>query len=401
MENERREELKTLGLTLLLLFFGYFLLSDLFGGTLWTHQPQDSYTLQALNWLEGRLYLEGGENYTWLELAIYEGRYYCSFPPLPSVVLLPLVRLGGAQTPNYMLVALYGLGSVVCAFYIMRRLGRSPRAAAFWAVFTVWGSNMLWMTTDGGVWFQAQALNMLLCLAAVWAALGQKRGLALLLLALAVGCRPFSALFIPVFVLLFAWQDEKSCGGFWKALWRQGRYCIGVAVVALALMGYNYARFGNPLEFGHNYLPEFTEAKNGQFHLSYLWNNLKNILFLPVTLKAGRLDFTLFNGFMFYVANPLFLVLFWYQLKTLWRRESGREGWLLTAALALELLLLCVHKTFGGWQFGARYTCDLLPFALLYIGMRGPKKLPAATAALGAAAVAFNLYGAVYMHLFG
>ncbi len=399
MQTELRQERKFLGLTLLVLAFGYFLISDLVGPTLWNHQHQDSYTLQAINWLQGRLYLEGGERYTWLELAIYEGRYYCSFPPLPSVVLVPFVLLFGELTPNYLLVALYGLGSVALAFYILRRLGRSPGVAAFWGVFTVWGSNMLWMTTDGGVWFQAQALNMLLCLGAILAALGQKRGFSLFLLALAVGCRPFSAIFIPVFLLYFVWQDAGD-HGFWGALWRQWKSCIGVAAVALALMAYNYARFGSPLEFGHNYLPEFTEAENGQFHLAYLWNNLKNIFFRPVTLRYGKLDFSFFDGFMFYIANPMFLVLFYYQIQTLCRKRWRREDTLLTAALALELICLCVHKTFGGWQFGARYTCDLLPFALLYIGMRGPKKLPAETAALGAAAVAFNLYGCLCMHFF-
>lgn len=399
MTNNIRQERRVLGLTLLALAFGYFLISDSLGGTLWAHQPQDSYTLQALNWLQGRMYLEGGENYTWLELAIYEGRYYCSFPPLPSVVMLPLVLLFGANTPNYLLVALYGLGSVALAFYIMRKLGRSPAVSAFWGVFLVWGSNMLWMTTDGGVWFQAQALNMLLCLAAILAFLGQKRGLSLFFLALAVGCRPFSALYIPVFVLCFAWQDRTE-KGFVRALLGQWKSWIPVLAVAAVMMWYNWARFGSPLEFGHNYLPEFTAAENGQFHLVYLWTNLKNILFRPVKLQYGTLDFPVFDGFMFYIANPMFLVLFYYQIKALVRKQWSFEGIALTVAMVLEILCLCVHKTFGGWQFGARYTCDLLPFALLYIGRKSPKKAAPESIALGAAAVAFNLYGAMFMHFY-
>jgi len=400
MTNNFSRDRRVLTLTLLVLAFGYFLISDLTGGTLWVHQPQDSYTIQAMNWLQGRTYLEGGENYTWLELAIFEGRYYCSFPPLPSVVLLPLVLIFGGNTPNYLLVMAYGLGSVALAFHIMRRLGRSAGAAAFWGVFLVWGSNMLWMTTNGGVWFQAQALNMLLCLGAILAFLGQKRALSLFLLALAVGCRPFSAVYIVAFVLLFAWQDRGD-GGFWRALLRQWKHCIGVAVVAAALMWYNWVRFGNPLEFGHNYLPEFTAAENGQFALVYLWNNLKNIFFRPVSMEKGLLKFDLFDGFMFYIANPMFLLLFFHQIRSLVRRRAEFSGTVLTVAMGLELLLLCVHKTFGGWQFGARYTCDLLPFALLYIGWKGPRKPSPECIALGAAAVAFNLYGTMYMNLFG
>lgn len=76
-------------------------------------------------------------------------------------------------------------------------------------------------------------------------------------------------------------------------------------------MLYNYARFGNVMEFGHNYLPEFTGSEKGQFSLSYILPNLYNLLLRPVTLKAGlTLEYPLFDGFMFYIANPMFLIWF-------------------------------------------------------------------------------------------
>ena len=46
--------------------------------------PYRSYALQACAWLDGRLDL--GKDYPWLELAIYEGKYYVSFPPFPSEI---------------------------------------------------------------------------------------------------------------------------------------------------------------------------------------------------------------------------------------------------------------------------------------------------------------------------
>ena len=42
----------------------------------------NTYTRQALAWREGLLHLP--EDVPYLELAIYEGEYYVSFPPLPS-----------------------------------------------------------------------------------------------------------------------------------------------------------------------------------------------------------------------------------------------------------------------------------------------------------------------------
>ena len=185
--NTRKKDAFAFWMMLTLLALGYGLLSLLTDGDLFCHEFQDSYTEQALNWLHGRAWLLDGERYTWLELAIYDGKYWCSFPPLPSVVLLPLVLIFGQNTPNNLLVGVYGLVSAALAWKLMRKLGREPWVCSFWGAFLVWGSNMLWMTTYGGVWFQAQALCMLLCLAAILAALHDRRFWCLTLLALALG----------------------------------------------------------------------------------------------------------------------------------------------------------------------------------------------------------------------
>lgn len=385
---------------LMVMAFGYFLMHDLLGGTLLTHNGWDSYTLQTVNWLEGRMYVENGEEYPWLELAIFNERYYVSFPPLPSVILIPFVLLWGMDTPNNLLIALYGMTAAALAYFILLRRGRSPRAAAFWALFTVWGSNMLWMTTNGGVWFQAQALNMVFCLAAVLAAVCGRKAWSTTLLALAVGCRPFSAIFLPVFYLWFAWE-ERDERGLVHAMLRQWRCLLGPVLIGLCLMGYNFARFGNPLEFGHNYLPEFTRTETGQFHISYLWPNLKSMFFSSLSMEDGRLRFDIFGSFPFYIANPLFLALFVHQVRNLFRKNMTAEGVLLSVGIMLGLVCLCMHRTLGGWQFGARYTCDLLPFALLYIADKGPAKLSGWELCLGGLAVLLNAYGFMYMNLFG
>lgn len=393
---EQERDRRALRRMLLVLTLGYGLLSLLTDRMLFAHNARDSYTLQAINWLHGRLYIENGEYYTWLELAIYDGKYWCSFPPIPAVVMLPFALLFGEATPNTLLVGVYGLVSAALAFRLMRSLGRERGESVLWSVFLVWGSNMLWMTTDGGVWFQAQALCMVFSLGGCLAAVRDRKGLSLFTLALAVGCRPFTAVFLPAFVLIFAWR-ERGDGGFTRALLRQWRHCLGALAVALALMAYNYARFGDPLQFGHDWLPEFTRSEQGQFALSYLWPNLRRILFEPIRIENGSLSIPMFDGFMFYVANPMFLVLFWAQLRALVTRRVDFAGIALTIGMVLELLFLCMHKTFGGWQFGCRYTCDLLPFALLYIGQKRSAQPTAAVWALAAAAVAFNIYGVFYM----
>ena len=392
------ERSRTLLALLAVMGLGYFLLSDLMGGTLFQHQYWDSYSLQAWNWLQGRTYVADPENYTYLELAIYQGRYYVSFPPLPSVLMLPFVALYGLETPNNIIIGCYGLIAAALAYEIMLSAGRSPRASAFWALVCVWGSNMMWMTTNAGVWFQAQALNMVMCLAAVLCALKGKKALSTTFLALAVGCRPLSAIFLPVFALTFAWEERDQHGGFFKSCLAQWKCVVGPILIAACYMAYNYVRFHDPLEFGHNYLPEFMRAEHGQFHISYLWPNLKRLLFEPIRFKDGLLDIPLFQGCMFYIANPLFLIYFVRFLLLAVKKDLSLGDILLAVGMLLELLLTCMHRTLGAWQFGARYTCDMLPFAYLFLAKRGPKRPATWELLIGGLAVVFNVYGAMHMY---
>ncbi len=399
---------KNLLFIIFIMLIGYVLLHDLLGGTLFTHSDWDSYTLQALSWREGRLDL--GRNYEWLELAVYNGKYYVSFPPLPSLLILPLTFVFGAQTPNNLLMMLLSIATSFTAYFILIKKETPALASAVLSIFYVWGSNMLWMSTNGGVWFQAQGYNLLFLSLSLLCALHDKRIWAYLLIALAVGCRPFSALaFAPLFVF-FLEKDMRSGKELLQGVRAQIRAWIAPLLIGALYMAFNYARFGNVLEFGHNYLPEFTTAQYGQFSIRYLGENLYRLLLLPVTIENGRLSFPYFNGFMFYIANPLFLLMFLRMLQSALKRgrscvlsESAplcyTRSVLLLAMLAM-LLLTCLHKTLGGWQFGARYTVDMLPLALgviLSLGKWEPRRYEYAIAAFG---VMFNFYGCMAIQLF-
>ena len=382
---------------------------DLAGGTLLAHNAYDSYALQAENWLAGRMTIAGGENYPWLELAIYEGQYYQSFPPVPAVLLLPLVALGGGAqaVPSNLVCAACGLLAAAGVYGCFWRRGAAPAAAAYFAVFCAAGSNLFWLMTSGGVWFLAQVMGFCLAVWGVFWALGpcaRQQALAALCLAAAVGCRPFYALPLALWGVLLLRRARRQ--GQRRLLWAPAP----AALVAAAMMAYNYARFGSVLEFGHNYLPEFQRAADGQFSLRYLVPNLLNLL-RPVTLDAaGRLQFEHFDGFCFFVADPLFLLWAICGLRAAAGRKAARgpaapsgfpfpaRGAALAAAFAAALALTCMHKTLGGWQFGARYLVDLQIYPLLWFLARGRGRAPGAAAwGLCGAAVLFNLYGAVYM----
>src|SRR5699024_10281174 len=124
------------------------------GGTLFAYNYYDSYSLQAENWLAGRNYIANGEQYTWLELAIYQGRYYQSFPPVPALLMLPWVALCGsaAAVPANLVAALVALVCAAGCYACCARAGLTPAAAACLTLFVSVGSNAFWLSTSGGVW---------------------------------------------------------------------------------------------------------------------------------------------------------------------------------------------------------------------------------------------------------
>ena len=175
-------------------------------------------------------------------------------------------------------------------------------------------------------------------------------------------------------------------------------YLIAPALVAAALGWYNWVRFGNPIEFGHNYLPEFTRNPDQpQMGAQYILNNLRNLLRLPY-FEENRLAFPMFDGFAFYLANPIYVTAFAALAAKLVKRCWDWGDGLLCAGFAAEIFLLLCHKTFGGWQFGARYLCDVIPMMLLYC-VRWRDRTAVWEYPIMIFAVAFNIYGAACFHL--
>ena len=366
---------------------------------IFAHEPHDSYTLQALAWRKGMLSL--GQNYPWLELAIFNGDYYVSFPSVPALVMLPLTFLFGENTPNTLITGLYFLGSYFAAYALARRF-RKAQDAQFMALFMTLGCNMLQFSLLGGVWNQAQLLSFLLTTLCALGLTGESPaewGVGLGCLALSVGCRPFQAVYVPFGLwMLYQNLNRRSPAPLFRTLIRMIPYLIFPALVALALGWYNWVRFGNPIEFGHNYLPEFTRNPDQpQMGAQYILNNLRNLLRLPY-FEENRLAFPMFDGFAFYLANPIYATAFVALIIKLLRRRFDWGDGLLCAGFIVEILMLLCHKTFGGWQFGARYLCDLIPMLMLF-QLRGRAKRAHWETAVGLFAIAFNIYGAILFHL--
>lgn len=244
--------------------------------------PYRSYALQTQSWLEGRLDL--GQDYPWLELAIYEDRYYVSFPPFPSYVLIPFCALFGTHTPDHWIVLALLCLSTFYAQRLYRLMKGKPEDEWVWVVFLIAGNGLLNISLQGWVWHMAQDMCFALSLMALYYAHRGKGGVALTCWMCAAGCRPMVVVYLPYLM----WVLHKKEGRLDIRRWL--KWLIVPALLAISYMALNDARFGNPFEFGHNYLPEFQRAENGQFSLEYLSKNWSDLFRIPTfDAESGKI----------------------------------------------------------------------------------------------------------------
>ena len=361
-----------------------------------------SYTLQAVNWLNGRLDIANGEDYAWLELAIRDGRYYVSFPPFPSYVLLPFAAICGMDTPDAWIALFFAMLSCVYAVRLYIAMTGGTRHLLFFVLFLLLGNGYLYLTMNGWVWFIAQNMCMALSLMALYYACVGKGGVSFALWACAVGCRPMTALYFPLLAWLAVrrWKQRDPSLTLWRLVRRKWYWAILPVLIGGSYMVLNWLRFGNVLEFGHNYLPEFTRTTTGQFNICYFWRNVLTYLELPEWQGSwDGVSFTGVDGCAFYLVNPFFLTAAaawgWALVK---KRDRNRAMLVLLPVLLLaQAAIICLHKTLGGVQFGNRYLVDLLPFAFTGLLLWKPDsdRFVHLSAPLAVMGTAVNLIGTV------
>lgn len=325
----------------------------------------NTYTRQAMAWRSGSLHLP--HDFPWLELAIYEGEYYVSFPPLPSVILLPLTFIFGENTPDNLLVKLYGIIACLAVYASLIEAGNRRPAAAVLAFLITVASSALPMMENGAVWYHAQMLAfMLMCLAVMFLLKNLPTG-ALLCYALSVACRPFDAVYGPLLFLVFFLRNRHLSFGK-RCLKLLPGTILGLCV-ATGIGVFNYVRFGNPFEFGHNYLPEFSFQGGIQFSLSHVKNNIRTFLLSPPIYKEGDAYVFAQFGYSLLIACPTISLMRIHVLTDLFQRKFSVPKLSILLFATIQLFLLLMHRTFGGFQLGARYVVDLIPYTVLYLGL--------------------------------
>jgi hypothetical protein len=262
---------------------------------------------------------------------------------------------------------LFTVIGVIYALKIFRQMEGTLENSEKYVLFLFLANGYLFISILGWVWYMAQVMCFCLSLMALYYALKGRGGLSLAFWACAVGCRPMVILYLPLLLWLMIrqWKSQPESGGILALIKKRWYWAIAPTVIALVYMWLNYARFGNPLEFGHNYLPEFQLAEHGQFSFHYLLRNLELLCRLPTFDKnGGPMHFDAYDCMAFWLIAPIvlcFLAAFMYAVVYKGRKHLF-ELIALPLMLLCHLLIVCCHRTLGGYQFGNRYLVDMLPY---------------------------------------
>ena len=355
--------------------------------------PYRSYALQACAWLDGRLDL--GKDYPWLELAIYEGKYYVSFPPFPSLVLLPFAAVWGTNTPDHWISLGFSIIGIIYAIRLYRAITGTYEMAEQYVLFLFLGNGYLFIALQGGwVWYMAQTMCFTFSLMSLFHAANKHIGRAFAFLACAFGCRPMVVAYIPLILML---GTEKASVKTWI---RKGYRLIPACMIIGFYLMLNAARFDNPFEFGHTHLPEFVRSTEGQFSLNYATKNFNQLFRLPQTGgEHGMLIYDTYDCMAFWLIDPIivsFMVTWLYAL-TRKRKACGLSLIIVPATICVHLMIVCCHKTMGGYQFGNRYIVDMLPYVFygLITYKQGVGKAELLNNPLFALGFSINLIGTV------
>lgn len=404
------------------------------GARLLGQSPDPHFVLQADAWLNGRLDIDPakkkGDDWATVETVLLDdgrevqGRrlrtrrafhvagegevpiervqrslgktYYVSFPPAPALLMLPGAALRGHRANDVVPTVLVAALVLPLAFLTLRRLhaaGVSQRSQAedVWLSLALgFGTVFFFSAVQGRVWFTAHVVGVALCLGYLLCAIEARRPvLAGVLLGLATLSRTPMAFLFPLF-LLEAFRVHGGRAGRRALLRAWIAFAVPVALIALAAMAYNAARFAEPGNFGHSYLDVRQQAQmeqHGLFDWRYLGRNLAVALAL-VPDFLGRPPYVSISGhgLAIWFTSPFLLYV-------LWPRQRGPVHRALLVTLAVVALPSLLYQNSGWFQFGMRFSLDymVLLIALLAVGAR-PLTRP--FKALVVLAIAINLFGA-------
>lgn len=375
----------------------------------WIHKNRFEYwDALARQFVNGKLYLldASATNVTIHDLTLHNGKWYVPVPPLPAILLMPLMLFARPEKIFMGDVSmLMGALNAVLVYLILeqliiRRWVAFSRTSHFVLVaLFAFGTNHLWVSIMGEIWFVSQVVTVTFLALAVLAALrGSSSETIGTFLGIAMLARPNSLMTWP-FVFAIAMQIQKENGAVidlkhllkWSL---QSAVPVGLAIVGL--LSYNYLRFEDFMDFGYvtiNGAPDIVNnaQRYGIFSSVYILHNL-NVMFLylpQVQLGGPWIFIPSLEGMSIFLSTPALVYLF--------RRYENRWWiWGAWGSIFFGFALLVMYHNTGSAQFGYRYILDVILPIMALMSLTLQKKQPWYYYLLLLLSILINLYGTAW-----
>lgn len=352
---------------------------------------ENLYAYQAQAWLEGRLDIQADMT----DVATHEGKKYVPFPPFPTLLLMPFVKVFGVNETRVVLITLLltALNLWTCR-RILGLLGIEGEKRAWLCAGILLGTGY-WTVAiaSAGVWAFAHIVAFTALLLSLAEALGSGRGwLVGGLLAMALLSRQLTVLSAPFLLLLIhkrAREREKAAA--FQIAGFLGCVSVGVGVYLL----FNEARFEDPLESGYRLIPLSGVLKSrveahGLFSPAYFLFNFIHFFLQGFQVWFGGENMLHVSGTSTYGTSITFASPFLFV--SLWARWPRR---ILTAAwLSITLILACFLLYYNnGWvqTNTQRFSLDFIPLMLPMLGLGACRVSPRIWKPLVAYSVSLNM----------
>jgi hypothetical protein len=333
------------------------------------HSPYDNYVLLAYQFLHGRVWIDPLWPGPEIDAVLFEGHRYVVNDPVPALLLLPAVAAFGLAANQTLLACLLCGIAVGAAWALLERIGVRNRAIIWLIVFFLAGTDLLWCSMLGDVWFLAQTSTVAFLMLALCELAGKRRGwLVALWFALALGSRFTVIMALPV---LLWWVYDGFLARDDRAAALKLRNALGFCAVMVPYFAlwaaYNVARWHVPWDAGHTVFyhqdPYMGAPSGSPFGLANVPVELFSFFLAPPELRPSfPYVIPLQFGTALWFTSPALLLAFFARRP----RRLVVSLWLAAALVAGPSLLYYAN---GGSQFGMRHALDFIPFVLVLMGL--------------------------------
>lgn len=220
--------------------------------------------------------LKRGSDYLW-DVVYFEGKYYVYFGILPAILMLPYHLITGNYMSTPFAVLIFSILTAISFKVLIKNIFKRYfnevpfKFMIFSLLMLLFGSQILWvngiprfyeLSIISALFFASVGINF------VFSTLEKEKiryinmFFASLFLSFAVACRPTqlltSLIFLPMLISIFIKNVKEKKNVIKNIL----AVLIPYLTVGIALMYYNYIRFGSIFEFGANYQLTINDMKS-------------------------------------------------------------------------------------------------------------------------------------------